>query len=279
MNIVVCVKQVPSTEAQIKIDSSGTGIDTSNLTYVVNPYDEFAVEEALRIKESLPAISGAGLGGGKVTIISMGPDRATEAIRSCLAMGADDAVHIKGDFSPKDVIARGEAPKQSQFEGIDSYTTALILSEAIKRIPYDIILCGKQAVDDDNGAVGIELAELLNIPHVAVINKLEIDANARKAIAHRQIEGGIEVVECTLPAAFTCQKGLNEPRYATLPGIMKAKQKPCETIVVGATGRSPLLRLAKLELPPQRKAGKIIGGEPQEVAKELVRSLREAGVI
>ncbi|HLG29678.1 MAG TPA: electron transfer flavoprotein subunit beta/FixA family protein [Candidatus Brocadiales bacterium] len=279
MNIIVCIKQVPSTEAQIKIDSSGTDIDTSNLTYVVNPYDEFGVEEALRIKEKLPPKAD-----GKVTIISMGPDRITEAIRSCLAMGADDAIHIKGDFSPNDVIARGEAPKQSQFEGIDSYTTALILSEAIKKVSYDIILCGKQAVDDDNGAVGIELAELLNIPHVAVINKLEIDANAKKAAAHRQIEGGIEVVECALPAVFTCQKGLNEPRYATLPGIMKAKQKPCETInletLVGAGLKpAPTLRLVKLELPPQRKAGKIIDGTQEEAVKELVRTLREAGII
>ena len=261
MNIIVCVKHVPATEAQIKIDSSGTGIDTSNLTYVVNPYDEFGVEEALRIKE--------GLGSGKVTIISAGPDRAVEAIRSCLALGADDAVHIKGE--------------NQAVEGVDSYTTALILSEAIRRNPYDIILCGKQAVDNDNGAVGIELAELLDIPHVAVIEKLEIDANAKKAVAHRQIEGGMEVVECALPAVFTCQKGLNEPRYATLPGIMKAKQKPCETIdlqtLLGATGQSPLLRLLKLEQPPQRKACKLIDGTPEEAAKELTRSLRKGGLI
>lgn len=265
MNILVCVKQVPSTEAQIKIDSSGTGIDTSNLTYVVNPYDEFGVEEALRIKEKL--------GSGKVTIISMGPDRATEAIRSCLAMGADNAIHIKD-----------AATYLSPLGGVDSYTTALVLSEAIKKIPYDIILCGKQAVDDDNGAVGIELAELLDIPHVAVVNKLEIDASTKKAAAHRQIEGGIEVVECALPAVFTCQKGLNEPRYATLPGIMKAKQKPCETInlqaLVGAGLKpAPVLRLVKLELPPQRKAGKIIDGTPEEAVKELAHLLREAGVI
>jgi electron transfer flavoprotein beta subunit len=262
MNIIVCIKQVPATEAQIKIDSSGTGIDTSNITYVVNPYDEFGVEEALKIKEGLGSPEA-----GKVTIVSAGPDRVTEAIRSCLAMGADDAIHIKN----------------TAIEEVDSYTTALILSEAIKKIPYDIILCGKQAVDDDTGAVGIELAELLDIPHVAVINKLEIDADSKKATANRQIEGGIEVVTCALPAIFTCQKGLNEPRYATLPGIMKAKQKPCETIdlqtLVEASGQSPLLRLSKLEPPPQRKAGKIIEGEPEEAAKELARFLREGGVI
>lgn len=277
MNILVCIKQVSSTEAQIKPDSSGIGIDTTNLTYVVNPYDEFGVEEALRKKEKL--------GSGKVTIISMGPDRATEAIRSCLAMGADDAVHIIPPNPPFDKGGTGGI--KGGWEGLDSYTTALILSEAIKKIPYDIILCGKQAVDDDNGAVGIELAELLDIPHVAVINKLEIDASAKKAIAHRQIEGGIEVVECTLPALFTCQKGLNEPRYATLPGIMKAKQKPCETInletLVGAAPDlirgAPTLRLVKLEYPPQRKAGKIIEGTPEDAVKELVRTLRGAGVI
>lgn len=257
MNLIVCIKQVPATEAQIRIDASKKDIDRSNLTYVVNPYDEFGVEEALRIKEKF--------GKGKVTVITMGPAKAVEALRNCLAMGADEAIHLKDDT----------------FEGADSYATALVLAAALSRVPYDIIFFGKQAVDDDNGAVGIQVAELLNIPHVAVVNKLEIDG--KRAVANRQIEGGTEIVETSLPAVFTCQKGLNEPRYASLPGIMKAKNKPLKGMTladlslkaenVGRAGSK--LNLLGMALPPKRKGGRIIEGEPPQAVRELVRLLRE----
>ncbi len=264
MNIIVCVKQVPDTETKISIAKSGLDIDRTYISYIVNPYDENAVEEALRIKERL--------GKGIVTVISMGPARVAEALRSCLAMGADKAVHLKDE----------------SFEESDSYGTALILYETIKKIPYNIILCGRQAMDDDNGAVAIQLAELLNLPHVSLINKIDIDETNCKATVRRKTEDNIEIIECQLPAVFTCHYGLNQPRYASLPGIMKARQKPFQENnaddlglkkeEIGRNGSK--LLLTKMELPPARKAGKILEGEPQDMVKELARLLREdAGVI
>ena len=262
MKIVVCVKQVPATESKLTISSEGADIDRSGLSFIVNPYDEFAVEEALQIKERL--------GTGEVTILSLRPHSAQkpeETLRTCLAMGADKAILLN----------------DPAFEGGDGFTTATVLAAALRRLSFDLLLFGKQAVDDDGGAVGIQVAELLGIPHVAVVNKLEIHAEARTAVAHRQIEGGIEVVETPLPALLTCQKGLNEPRYPSLPGIMKAKQKPLEiwnreTIglapeAIGAAGAKP--RVVRLEPPPPRPAGRIIPGEAATAVKELVRLLRE----
>jgi electron transfer flavoprotein beta subunit len=263
MNMVVCIKQVPATEAKIKVASNGSDIDRTNLSYVVNPYCEFGVEEALRIKEKL--------GAGEVTVVSLGPSKVAEALRTCLAMGADKAVHLRDDA----------------FEGGDSLTTAVVLAAALKRYTFDLLLFGKQAVDDDDGAVGIQVAELLGLPHVAVVNKLEIDAVHKTAVAHRQVEGGIEVVETALPAVITCQKGLNEPRYASLPGIMKAKQKPLQELdlktlgldpaVVGAAGAK--IKAVKLTPPPTRTAGKILDGPPSQAVKDLVRLLQEEAKI
>ncbi len=169
------------------------------------------------------------------------------------------------------------------FEGGDSLTTALVLAAAIRRLPFDLLLFGKQAVDDDGGAVGIQVAEFLGIPHVAVVNKLDVNAQARSIVAHRQIEGGIEVIEAPLPALITCQKGLNEPRYPSLPGIMKAKQKPLETWnaatldlapeTIGAAGSK--LKVVRLEPPPARPAGRIIQGDAPSAVKELLRVLHE----
>lgn len=262
MKIVVLVKQVPATESKLAIAAGGTDIDRTGLTFVVNPYDEFAVEEALQIKERL--------GTGEVTVLSLRPHAAQkpeEALRTCLAMGADKAVLVS----------------DAAFEGGDGFTTALVLAAALRRLPYDLLLSGKQAVDDDGASVGIQVAELLGIPHVGVVNKLELHPEARTAVAHRQIEGGIEVVETPLPALITCQKGLNEPRYPSLPGIMKAKQKPLEVWTreaigldaktVGAAGAR--LHTLRLELPPPRPTGRIIPGDPPAAVKELVRLLHE----
>jgi len=262
MKIVVCVKQVPATESKLTLSPEGTDIDRSGLSFIVNPYDEFAVEEALQIKERL--------GTGEVTILSLRPHAAQkpeEALRTCLAMGADKAI-LLNDMA---------------FESGDGFTTATVLAAALRRLSFDLLLFGKQAVDDDGGAVGIQVAELLGIPHVAVVNKLEIHAEARTAVAHRQIEGGIEVVDTPLPALITCQKGLNEPRYPSLPGIMKAKQKPLEiwnreTIgvapeTIGSAGAK--LLVVRLEPPPPRQAGRIIPGEAATAVKELVRLLHE----
>jgi electron transfer flavoprotein beta subunit len=169
------------------------------------------------------------------------------------------------------------------FAGGDSYTTASVLAAAVRRLSFDLILFGKQAVDDDGGAVGIQVAELLGLPHVAVVNKLEVDAQAARIVAHRQIECGIEVVDAPLPAVVTCQKGLNEPRYPSIHGIMKAKQKPLEVWnremigvepgTVGAAGAK--LKVVRLEPLPPRAAGRIIPGAAAAAVKELVRLLRE----
>jgi electron transfer flavoprotein beta subunit len=259
MKIAVCIKQVPATESKIKPSSDGKGIDQTGLSYVVNPYDEFGVEEALRIKEKLNE--------GSVTVVTIGPERATEALRTCLALGADQAVHIKDGL----------------LEGGDAYTAALVLAASLKKEEYDIIFFGKQAVDDDSGAVGIHVAELMGLPHVAVINKLDLKPEEGRAVASRQIEGATEMVDIKLPAVFTCQKGLNEPRYASLPGIMKAKQKPLTTLTLADLGldeeavgaRGAKLVVDRIETPGVRSTGKILDKDPAESVEALVRFLRD----
>ncbi|HXF94396.1 MAG TPA: electron transfer flavoprotein subunit beta/FixA family protein [Nitrospiraceae bacterium] len=262
MKLIVCVKQVPATESMLAVRPDGTDIERSGLTFIVNPYDEFAVEEALRIRERI--------GTGEVTVVTLRSHAAQKpeaALRTCLAMGADRAVLLS----------------DPAFEDGDSFTTALALAAALRRLSFDLLLFGKQAVDDDEGAVGVQVAELLGIPHVAVVNRLEVDAKARNLVAHRQIEGGIEVVEAPLPVLVTCQKGLNEPRYPSLPGIMKAKQKPLEVLACHTLGLAPdtlgaagaKLRVVRLELPPPRPPGRLIPGDAETQAKELVRLLHE----
>lgn len=259
MKMAVCIKQVPATESKIKPSSDGKEIDRAGLSYVVNPYDEFGVEEALRIKERFNE--------GSVTIVTIGPERATEALRTCLALGADEAIHIKDDC----------------LEGGDAYAAAVVLTASLKKDNYDIIFFGKQAVDDDNGAVGIHVAEFMGLPHVAVINKLDLFPEEGRAVASRQIEGATEMVEIKLPAVFTCQKGLNEPRYASLPGIMKAKQKPLTTLSLDDLGvdeeaagaKGAKLCVDHIEAPGVRSTGKILDKDPAESVEELVRLLRD----
>ena len=214
MKILVCVKQVPDTAALIRVTPDGTGIATAGLPLVLNPYDEFALEEALRIRERQ--------GGGEVTVVSMGPESAKEVLRTALALGADRAILLS----------------DPAFEGSDSYATAFLLARAIRREPiaFDLILCGKEAVDDGAAAVGPAVAELLDLPHVSVITKLEISSDGKGATAHRQVEGACEVVEVSLPAVVTAQKGLNEPRYPTVKGIMGAKKKEMTILTASDLG-------------------------------------------
>jgi electron transfer flavoprotein beta subunit len=255
VEIAVLLKQVPDTESIIMIGDDGRSIKTADLKWVINPYDEFAVEEALRIRESQ---------GGKVTIVSVGTDKAVEAIRTALAMGADEGVLIN----------------DPAIAGIDGLATARILAAAVKQIPYDLIIAGMRAVDDDNFQVGSAVAELLGIPNVSMVIKEElVDGKIR---CHRTIEGGIEVVEASLPALFTTQRGLNEPRYASLPGIMKAKKKPLETKTLADIGldasvvEQTTVNIVAMQPPPERQGGKIIEGETaQEKAAELARLLHE----
>jgi electron transfer flavoprotein beta subunit len=255
VDILVLLKQVPDTESIIMIDDDGKSIKTADLKWIINPYDEFAVEEALRIREAQ---------GGKVTIVSVGTEKAVEAIRTALAMGADEGVLIND-------------PAVAQIDGLG---TARILAAAVKQMPYDLLIAGMRAVDDDNYQVGAAVAELLGIPNVSMVIKEEIaDGKIR---CHRTIEGGTEVIEVSLPALFTTQRGLNEPRYASLPGIMKAKKKPLETktladIGVDASEVQPAgVNVAALQPPPERKGGRVIQGETaQEKVAELARLLQE----
>ena len=251
MNIIACVKQVPDSEALIKVKPDGSGIEEAGIKWVMNPYDEFGVEEALKTKEKH---------GGEVTIVSIGPARAMETIRTALAMGAEKGIHID----------------DPQFEGADAYTTASALAAAIKEIPYDIIFCGQRAIDDDSGQVGPILAELLDIPQLTIITKLDVEDG--KVTAVKPIEGAQLVIESPLPCVITAQKGLNEPRYASLPGIMKAKKKPVDIKDAAALGITVDIKakVAEMTPPPQRSPGRIIEGDnPAVKAEELVRLLRE----
>jgi len=245
MKIAVCLKRVPDTEARIRIGSGGTAIDEAGVKFVLNPYDEFAVEEALQRKEQA--------GGGEIVAISLGPDAAQETIRTALAMGADRGVLLKADAIPADPLAVAKA-----------------LAAELKDGAYDLIVCGKFAVDDYHSAVGTMVAELLGMPGVTAASKLTI-ADGRFT-AEREVEGGMEVVTGSLPAVVTCEKGLNTPRYPALKGIMAAKKKPIE--VKPAALPAAKLTVATLTLPPDRKEGRIVGEGPDAVA-ELVRLLRE----
>jgi len=252
LNSVVCIAQVPDTEARIKIAAGGRRIDEAGLKFIVSPYDEFALEEAIRVKEAK---------GGDVTVISFGPDRAQQALRECLARGATQALHIEGADA-------------------DSLGIAKVLAAAIKSVPHDLVFFGKQGVGTDNSLVGPMVAELLGYPQVNVVTHLEVGEG--KATAHREIEGAEEIIEAALPAVITAQKGLNEPRYASLKGIMAAKKITIETKSVADLGLqdsdifNQRVTTVAIELPPEKKGGrKIDGADPAAAAKEILKYIRE----
>ena len=252
MKILVLIKQVPDTEAQIKIDSSGKAIDESGIKFVLNPYDEFGVEEAVRIKEKNHDST--------VTAITIGPERSKEAMRSALAMGADTGIRIWDD----------------SLAGADAGVKAALLAAAVKTLKYDIIFCGKQAIDDDQGAIGGAISRLLSVPFVS--NVVKVDISGGKCILQREVEGSSEIVECAMPCIISAQKGLNEPRYPSLINIMKAKKKEIKEMTPAGLGVSDLTsktELVGMEPPPSRPPGRIIEGEPAQAAVELVRILRE----
>jgi len=263
VNIIVCLKQVPDTESQIKVAPDAKAIVKDDIKWVMNPYDEFGVEEALRIKEKF---------GGEVTVVGLGPKRVTESIRTALAMGADKGILISDPV----------------LEGSDALATAKALAAAIKGMPYDVIFTGQRGIDDDNGIVGAALAEYLGIPHMSIIVKVEVSQDGKSVKCNKPVEGQTFVIESSLPALIAAQKGLNEPRYASLPGIMKAKKKPLEEKTLADLGLNPSefgegarnLKILELTPPPARKAGKIVSGDtPEDKAKELVRLLHEEAKI
>lgn len=243
MKIAVCVSHVPDTATKINIGSDGKTIDPNGVTYIVNPYDEFAIEEALKTKEKL---------GGEVVVISVGNDANKETLRKALAMGADSAVLLKDENQR------------------DSFGIAKALAEEIKLQNAELVFFGKQSVDYDNSITGQLTAELLNYNSVSVVVSLNIDGN--KITAEREIEGGKEVVETSLPAVITAQKGLNEPRYASLKGIMAAKKKTIEE--KEAVAANLFVEVVEMKKPAPKQAGKILGSDSSAVS-ELVKLLRE----
>lgn len=274
MKVVVFITQTQDTEAKIKVSASGDSIDSEGIKWIMNPYDEFAVEEAIQTVEKF---------GGEAVIVSAGPPRAIEAIRQGLAMGASSAVHIKDDG----------------FAETDPYTTAKVAAAEIKKTgDFDIVFTGMKVIDEESAQLGIQIAEELGIPHAALVSKIiEIKPDEKKIICQKEIDGGSAVVEIPLPVLITCPDAMNEPRYASLPGIMKAKKKPVREVLLddidfGALGISrenvgksgSRVKTVKIEVPQIERHLKIIKGsddgtvkneEIAQSAKEMVKLLRE----
>ena len=248
MNIFVCVKQVPDTETKITPTSDGSFIETASIKWIMNPYDEYAVEQALLIKTSNPAAN--------VTVVRVGSVKDTESLRTAMAMGADDAVLVEAS------------------DNLDSFSIAKALKGAIEKSGKkpDLILAGKQAIDDDCLQVPQILAEMFNLPSVSVIVGFELNGTAIKV--KREVEGGaLEVYEVAIPVVLACNKGLNTPRYASLPGIMKAKKKPMVQLSLGDVGVSEADRRVKysgFKLPPEKPAGKKFDATDAAKQKEVV---------
>lgn len=252
MNIVVCMKQTFDTEAKIVLNAEGK-IDPKGVTLVINPLDEYAIEEGLRMKEKF---------GGEVTIVTLGGDQAQAAVRSALAMGADKAILINDPALDK----------------VDEGVAAEILSQAVKTIPYDILLAGVMDTDNGSAQVAVRLAEKLGLPSISSVTKLEV--NGDQAVAVRVIDGGTATFEVTLPAVITVVQGINEVRYPSVAGIMKAKKKPLSTVKLSDLGLNvsdlvPHTKVTKFTLPIPRQGGKKLPGDAVEAAHELARLLRE----
>lgn len=253
MKIAVCVKQVPDSETRINLAAPAAKLDPSGFTRVLNPYDAYAVEEAVRLKEAH---------GGEITAITVGPETVKETLKKdCLAVGCDKAIIIH----------------DPALANADEAAIAEVLFAALKREAYDLILFGNKAIDDDSGQVGILVAERLGLPHVSTITKLEMGDG--KFTAHREIEGGKEIVDCPLPAVLTCQKGLNEPRLPSLPNIMKAGMKPMQVFTCADLGVTPPTNLVEIRMyspPPARGTCRLVtGDDAAAAARELARVLHE----
>jgi electron transfer flavoprotein beta subunit len=257
MNIFVLLKRTFDTEEKITI--SGGKINEDGAEFIINPYDEYAVEEAIQVRDAHS---------GEVTVISVGGEDAEKQLRTALAMGADKAVLI----NTEDDVENG-----------DQFTTSKIISEYLKDKNPDLILAGNVAIDNGSGQVGPRVAELLNIPYVTTITKLEINGQSVKVV--RDVEGDSEVIETTLPLLVTAQQGLNEPRYPSLPGIMKAKKKPLDELELDDLDLEEedveaKTKTIEIYLPAQKEAGKVLSGDLSEQVKELVQLLHtEAKVV
>lgn len=244
MNILVLLKAVADSEALIKPAADGKSVALDGISMILNPYDEYAVEEALKLREAD--------GSGEVAAVGFGDDSMPKVLRTALAMGVDRAVHVKGSVS------------------FDPLATARVLAAAVKDMTFDLILTGKQAIDHDHHGVAVMVAELLDLPSVSVVTKLEKTAAGLRL--EREVEGGVEIVETPLPCVITCQKGLNEPRYASLKGIMAAKKKPLDDVVAAAV--EPAVEALSVAARPPRQPGVIVGTGADAIPA-LIKKLRE----
>ncbi len=262
MNIIVCVKHVPETaEAEITIDKSGKRVNTEDFVFDINEWDDYALEEAVLLKEKL---------GGSVIAVTVGSEGAESTLRKCLARGADKAVRLTDEA----------------FEGSDAYALAKILHSAIKNLSFDLILTGTQAGDDGHAQVGVVLAELLGIPHATMVKKIEPQEGLMRV--NRELEGGLEqVMEVKLPAVLAIQTGINEPRYVSIMGIRKARAKELKVLglsdldlkeeEVGETGS--WLKVEKMFIPPVEKEAEILSGGLDEIAAKIVETLKARGMV
>jgi electron transfer flavoprotein beta subunit len=252
MKILVFVKQIPDTASPITV--ANNQVDASKIDkYAASPYDEYALEQALQIKDKDAS--------AKITLVTLGPARVRETIMQGLAMGADDAVIIKSDKAHE----------------LDGLAVAHILAAAAQKLGFDLLMAGMKGADDDQGWVGVALSELLDLPLVHAVRSTTINGNTARI--QRDVEGGKELLEVSLPALVTSSQS-TEPRYPTLKGIMGAKKKPIQemdiaSLGVGSDVLAPRVKLTKLDMPPGRQAGRLIGGDPTEQVKELVKALRE----
>lgn len=246
MNIIACIKQVPDTEARVQIAENSTSIVSQDINYILNPFDEFAVEEAIKTKEKVGDEA-------QVTVVSLGDESASGAIRTALAMGADKGKLLRTDQSADDPLQVARA-----------------IAAEIASGEFDVIFFGNKSVGNEHGQVGLMVAEIIGIPSISGICELNIEGG--KATGKREVEGGTETFECSLPAAFITQKGLNEPRYASLKGRMAAKKKPIDEKDINLA--APAFVIENLAYPPERQRGRILG-EGKSTVAELVRCLRE----
>jgi electron transfer flavoprotein beta subunit len=258
VNIVVLVKQVPDSEALVQVKADGSGVEVEN-RYTMNFFDSLAIEEALQIKERV--------GSGTVTVITLGTQKSLEALRTGIAMGADEAIFLEDPV----------------FGGGDEYATAKALAAAAKGMEWDLILCGKEAFDDSSGIVGPLVAEFLGIPHITTVVKVDLSPEERAVIVEREIEGGKEVVKAPLPVLLTAQKGLNDPRVPPVTGVMKAMRTEIKSLDRAAIGLSrdevgvpgSQEEILRYRRPPERPPVTMIQGETAGMVKKVVTLLKE----
>ena len=248
MNILVCISQVPDTTAKIQVSGDGISIEKAGVKFILNPYDEFAIEEGLRLRERF---------GGTVTALTVGTETSKEILRTALAMGVDKAGIVKTDAT------------------LDSFNVAENIANYAKSIIPDIVIFGRQSIDFDSSGMAPMVAEMLDLPSISVVSSWSIENNT--IIAERDIEGGKEVLSCTLPCVISAQKGLNDPRYPKLPDIMKAKSKPIEEIA--PSHGASLVSLTSMALPSSKRVGMIVGDSEAEITSIVTALHEQAKVI